>query len=75
MDSMNKNKIYGNKSNNREEASMGMKEECPQHTENENKRADKTLRCELVKPFQCKKKRPHKKCEQPQSMQCISLMK
>ena len=27
MDSMNKNKIYGNKSNNKEEASMGMKEE------------------------------------------------
>ena len=24
MDSMNKNKIYGNKSNNKEEASMGM---------------------------------------------------
>ena len=56
MDSMNKNKIYGNKSNNKEEASMGMKEERPQHTENENKRADKTLRCELVKPFQWKKK-------------------
>ena len=53
---MNKNKIYGNKSNNKEEASMGMKEERPQHTENENKRADKTLRCELVKPFQWKKK-------------------
>ena len=28
MDSMNKNKIYGNK---KEEASMGMKEERPQH--------------------------------------------
>ena len=40
---MNKNKIYGNKSNNKEEASMGMKEERPQHTENEIKRADKTL--------------------------------
>ena len=31
MDSMNKNKIYGNKPNNKEEASMGMKEERPQH--------------------------------------------
>ena len=51
MDSMNKNKIYGNKSNNKEEASMGMKEERPQHTENEDKRANKTLRCELVKPY------------------------
>ena len=30
---------------------MGIKEERPQHTENENKRADKTLRCELVKPY------------------------